>query len=108
MAADLGDALAPLRPDTVLAAPLIGEGRPAGVLTLARDADRPGFTENDVEVAEEFARRLADAMANAETLAREDTIAEPLQRAVLPDAFPDVPELDLAAGNLPATVGVTA
>jgi serine phosphatase RsbU (regulator of sigma subunit) len=59
-----------------------------------------------VEVAEEFARRLADAMANAETLAREHTIAETLQRAVLPDAFPDVPELDLAAGYLPASDGV--
>src|ERR1700683_3600332 len=106
MAADLGDALARLPPDTVLAAPLIVEGRPAGVLTLARDADRPGFTENDVEVAEEFARRLADAMANAETLAREHTIAETLQRAVLPDAFPDLPGLDLATGYLPATDGV--
>ena len=103
---DLGDALARLRPDTVLAAPLMMEGRPAGVLTLARDADRPGFTENDVEVAEEFARRLADAMANAETLAREHRIAEILQRAVLPDALPEVPELDLAAGYLPASDGV--
>src|ERR1700683_3453087 len=106
MPADLGDALARLRPDTVLGAPLRVEARPAGVLTLARDADRPGFTENDVEVAEEFARRLADAMANAETLAREHTIAETLQRAVLPDAFPDVPRLDLAAGYLPASDGV--
>ena len=106
MPADLGEALAQLRPDTVLAAPLMVQGRPAGVLTLARDADRPGFTENDVEVAEEFARRLADAMANAETLAREHNIAETLQRAVLPDAFPDVPRLDLAAGYLPASDGV--
>jgi PAS domain S-box-containing protein len=106
MPAELGDALAQLRPDTVLAAPLLVEGSPAGVLTLGRDADRPGFTENDVEVAEEFARRLADAMANAETLAREHTIAETLQRAVLPDAFPDVPELDLASGYLPASDGV--
>ena len=77
---------------------------PAG--PVARDADRPGFTENDVEVAEEFARRLADAMANAETLAREHRIAETLQRAVLPDAFPVVPGLDLAAGYLPASDGV--
>jgi PAS domain S-box-containing protein len=106
MPAGLGEALAQLRPDTVLAAPLMVQGRPAGVLTLARDADRPGFTENDVEVAEEFARRLADAMANAETLAREHTIAETLQRAVLPDAFPDLPGLDLATSYLPASDGV--
>ena len=106
MPRDLGEALASLRPETVLAAPLMVAGRPAGVLTLARDADRPGFTENDVEVAEEFARRLADAMANAETLAREHRIAETLQRAVLPDAFPVVPGLDLAAGYLPASDGV--
>ena len=103
---DLGDTLARLRADSVLAAPLMAGGRPVGVLSLARDAGRPGFDENDVGVAEEFARRLADAMANAETLAREHTIAETLQRAVLPDAFPVVPGLDLAAGYLPASDGV--
>jgi PAS domain S-box-containing protein len=105
MAPDLSDALARLRPHTVLTAPLMAEGRPVGVLTLGRDADRPGFDQNDVMVAEEFARRLADVLANAETSARDHTIAETLQRAVLPGTLPAVPGLELAAGYLPASDG---
>jgi PAS domain S-box-containing protein len=105
LAPDLSDALARLGPETVLTAPLMAEGRPVGVLTLGRDADRPGFDQNDERVAEEFARRLADVMANAETSAREHTIAETLQRAVLPGTLPSVPGLELAAGYLPASDG---
>ncbi len=103
---DLGDTLARLRADSVLAAPLMAGPRPLGVLVLARDANRPGFAETDVRVAEQFARLLADAMANAETSAREHTIAETLQRAVLPGTLPAVPGLDLAVRYLSASDGV--
>jgi len=103
---ELADTLSRLRADNVLAVPVMADSHPVGVLSLARDEGRPCFTENDVEVAEEFARRLADAMANAETSAREHTIAETLQRAVLPDALPAVPGLELTAGYLTASDGV--
>jgi PAS domain S-box-containing protein len=103
---ELDDTLTRLRADSVLAAPIMAGGFPVGILSLARDVGRPGFTENDVKVAEEFARRLADVMANAETSAREHTIAETLQRAVLPGVLPAVPGLELAAGYLPASDGV--
>ena len=102
----LGSTLARLRADSVLAAPLLAGHRPLGVLALARDAERPPFAETDVQVAEEWARLLADAMANAETSAREHTIAETLQRAVLPGTLPAVPGLDLAVGYLSASDGV--
>ena len=59
-----------------------------------------------MQVAEEFSRLLADAMANAETSAREHTIAETLQRAVLPGTLPAVPGLDLAVSYLSASDGV--
>jgi serine phosphatase RsbU (regulator of sigma subunit) len=106
LAPDLGDTLDRLRPDSVLAVPVIAGRQTVGVLTLARDADRPPFADTDVKVAEEFARLLADAMANAETSAREHTIAETLQRAILPGTLPAVPGLDLAVGYLPASDGV--
>jgi PAS domain S-box-containing protein len=106
LGADLGDTLGRLRPDSVLAVPVIAGHQTVGVLTLARDADRPPFADTDVKVAEEFARLLADAMANAETAAREHTIAETLQRAVLPDIVPSVPGLDLAVSYLAASDGV--
>jgi PAS domain S-box-containing protein len=102
----LGSTLARLRADSVLAAPLMGGHRALGVLALARDDDRPGFAATDVKVAEEFARLLADAMANAETSAREHTVAETLQRAVLPGTLPAIPGLDLAVSYLPASDGV--
>ncbi|HEY6786936.1 MAG TPA: PP2C family protein-serine/threonine phosphatase, partial [Trebonia sp.] len=44
--------------------------------------------------------------ANAETFAREHTVAETLQHALLPDALPQVAGLDLAVRYLPATGGV--
>ncbi len=103
---ELGDTLARLRADSVLAAPIMAGHRPLGILSLARDADRPHFAETDVQVAEEFSRLLADAMANAETSAREHTIAETLQRAVLPGTLPAVPGLDLAVSYLSASDGV--
>ena len=102
----LGDTLTRLRADSILAAPIMAARRPLGILSLARDADRPHFAESDVRVAEEFARLLADAMANAETSALEHNIAETLQRAVLPGTLPAVPGLDLAVSYLPASGGV--
>ncbi len=102
---DLRSTLARLRANSVLAAPLMAGHRPIGILSLARDADRPSFAETDVKVAEEFARLLSAAMANVETSAREHTIAEILQRAVLPDTLPTVPGLDLAVGYLSASDG---
>jgi PAS domain S-box-containing protein len=102
----LGSTIARLRADSVLAAPLMAGRRPVGVMALARDSDRPPFAETDVKVAEEWARLLADAMANAETSAREHTIAETLQHAILPGDLPAVPGLGLAAGYLSASDGV--
>jgi len=106
LAPDLGDLLARLQPDSVLATPLKAGHRSLGVLTLARDANRPCFAETDVKVAEEFARLLADAMAHTETSEREHTIAETLQRAVLPGTGLAVPGLDLAVSYLPGSDGV--
>jgi PAS domain S-box-containing protein len=106
LAPDVGNILARLQADSVLATPLKAGHRTLGVLNLARDADRPCFAETDVKVAEEFARLLADAMAHAETSAREHTIAETLQRAVLPAAAPAIAGLDLAVSYLPASDGV--
>lgn len=103
---DLGSTLARLRAGSVLAAPLMAGRRPVGVLALARDADRLPFAETDVKVAEEWARLLAHAMANAETAAREHTIAETLQHAILPGDLPAIPGLGLAAGYLTASDGV--
>jgi serine phosphatase RsbU (regulator of sigma subunit) len=105
LAPDLAELLVRLRADSVLSTPLLVNERPVGVLALARDAERPGFTDTDIAVVEEFARRLADGLAAADTFAREHAIAETLQRSVLPGALPSIPRLDLAVCYLPATEG---
>jgi PAS domain S-box-containing protein len=105
LAPGLVEVLARLRADSVLSIPLLVDERPAGVLTLARDAERPGFTSTDVAVVEEFARRLAHGLATADTFAREHAIAETLQRSVLPGTLPSISRLDLAVCYLPATDG---
>jgi serine phosphatase RsbU (regulator of sigma subunit) len=105
LAPGLAELLVRLRADSVLSTPLLVDGRPAGVLALARDAGRPSFASTDIAVVEEFARRLADGLATADTFAREHTIAETLQRAVLPGTLPRISQLDLAVCYLPATEG---
>jgi PAS domain S-box-containing protein len=84
---------------------LMGE-RTTGVGVLGRDDDRPGFTETDVAVIDEINHRVAAGWANVETFAREHTVAETLQHALLPDALPRIAGLDLAVRYLPATGGV--
>jgi PAS domain S-box-containing protein len=105
LAPDLTELLVRLRADSVLSTPLLVDERPIGVLALARDAERPGFTGTDIAVVEEFARRLAHGLATADTFAREHTIAETLQRSVLPGTLPSISQLDLAVCYLPATEG---
>ncbi len=94
-------------PRSVLAVPLMAGERPLGVITLGRAAGRPGFAESsDVPVAEELGRQLAIGLANADRSAWDRTVAQALQRAVLPDSLPRIPGLDLAARYLPSTVGL--
>jgi PAS domain S-box-containing protein len=95
-----------VNPTSALAVPLVVGEQPLGVLLLGRGEGRPLFTETDVALVEELARRLAAGLANAETFAREHTVAETLQHALLPAALPEVEGLDLAVHYLPASDGV--
>jgi PAS domain S-box-containing protein len=107
LAPPLDEIIARLRPEQVLATPLLVTGqRPAGVLALGRGADRPPFAGTDIAVVEELARRMAVGLANAATFARDHTVAETLQRSVLPATLPVIAGLDLAVRYLPATAGV--
>jgi serine phosphatase RsbU (regulator of sigma subunit) len=94
-----------MRPLSAISTPLLAGKDPLGVIALYRGAGRPPFTETDVSVVEELGRRLAVGLANTDTFAREHAIAETLQRALLPDALPQIPGLDLAVRYLPATEG---
>lgn len=91
---------------SLIAVPLSHGADKLGVLALARAHDRAAFTAADVPVAEELGRRLAVGLTSAEAFEREHTVAEMLQRSVLPDELPRVPGVGLAVVYLPATEGV--
>jgi PAS domain S-box-containing protein len=95
-----------LKPENALVTPLMAGQRAMGVLTIGRSADRPAFTGADVAVVEELGRRMAIGLANADTFARDHTVAETLQHSVLPDTLPDIPGLDLAVRYIPGSDGV--
>jgi serine/threonine-protein kinase RsbW len=95
-----------VRPESVVVMPLLIGERPTGVAVLGRDEGRSRFTDTDVAVIQELARRMAAGWANVEAFARERTVAETLQHALLPDTPPDIAGLDVAVRYLPATGGV--
>lgn len=105
-APEVTDILKRVRPGSAIAAPLLVGRRPVGVAVLGRGNGRPCFTEADMAVIGELSRRLAAGLANVETFARDHTVAETLQYALLPDTPPDITGLDLAVRYLPATGGV--
>jgi PAS domain S-box-containing protein len=98
--------VAKVDPTSALAVPLVVGEQALGVLLLGRGEPRPLFTETEVALAEELARRLAAGLANAETFAREHTVAQTLQHAMLPATLPAVEGLDLGVHYLPASDGV--
>ena len=98
--------IARMDPEYLLATPLMAGRRPLGVLALGRSAGWSGFAETDIAVVEDIGRRMAVGLANADTFAREHTVSETLQRAVLPGHLPEMARLDLAVRYLPTTEGV--
>jgi PAS domain S-box-containing protein len=103
---EVTDILRRVPPRSMVVMPMLIGRRTAGVTVLGRDDGRPPFTEADVPVLEELSRRMAIGMANVETFAREHTVAETLQRALMPHAPPEIAGLDVAVRYLPATGGV--
>ena len=102
----LGEIMTRLRPETVLAAPLMAGQRPLGVLAIGRGAGRPDFSETDIAVAGELSRQVGAGLANADTFARDHSVAEILQRSLLPGTLPAIAGLDLAMRYIPGTDGI--
>jgi PAS domain S-box-containing protein len=94
-----------LKPESALVSPLMAGQRALGVLAVGRRAGHPRFAGTDIAVLEELSRRIGIGLANADASARDHTVAETLQRSVLPDALPDIAGLDLAVRYLPGTDG---
>lgn len=80
--------LADLGSGSLLAVPLTSRGGTWGAVTLVR-AEPDAFDDDDLDVAQDLGRRAGQALDNARAYTREASVAETLQRALLPQ----LPEL---------------
>ncbi|MFQ1003960.1 SpoIIE family protein phosphatase [Modestobacter sp. SSW1-42] len=91
---------------SLVAVPLVAEGRSLGVMTLAVDRRRRPFTAADVELAEQLGLQVALMMAKAQRFELEARTSHTLQATLLPPAPPAVPGITVAVRYLAATSGV--
>ncbi|ASU82329.1 protein phosphatase [Nocardiopsis gilva YIM 90087] len=75
--------------------PLVAHGQTLGRLTMGKKPDED-FTREDVDVADDLARRVSSAMENARLYAGQTSMSEALQRSLLPakEKVPDIPGVD--------------
>ena len=74
-----------------LIVPLMVAGRAIGTLSLVTAESGRTFSDDDVQLAEELARRAGTAVENARLYTERSYIAETLQTGLLPTPLPDMP-----------------
>ncbi|MDX6542086.1 MAG: hypothetical protein QOI71_3696 [Gaiellales bacterium] len=88
-----------------IVAPLAGHGHVFGALTLAITSSGRRFTEQDLAIAEDLARRAALAIDNARLYGVEHDIAHALQQSLLPGTLSQPPGTEVVARYRPAGEG---
>jgi serine phosphatase RsbU (regulator of sigma subunit) len=87
---------------SLLAVPMVARRRTRGAILLARaDTERP-FDQEDVDLAEDLVRRAALTLANVRLYQQEHTVADTLQRSLLPE-LPAIPGVESAAHYVSAS-----
>jgi PAS domain S-box-containing protein len=87
---------------SVLIVPMRVPTRTIGVMTLVTAESRRQLTPEDVELAEQLARRAAVATENARLVSQLSDVSETLQQSLLPEELPPVPGWEIAALYRPA------
>ncbi|MBJ7452949.1 MAG: SpoIIE family protein phosphatase, partial [Blastococcus sp.] len=87
---------------TAVVVPLLSRQDVVAVLTVARVDGSPAYTDADTELVAAVADRAALVVENALAYARERSVSETMQRALLPPALPRPDGLELASRYLPA------
>ena len=82
---------------SIIVAPLVARRRTFGTLTVAVAESGRRFGDEDVQVAEELARRAGVAIDNARLYTERSRIAHTLQARLLPERLPAIPGVRLAA-----------
>ncbi len=91
---------------TLLTVPLRAGPLVMGVANFWRSENPEPFDEDELALAEELVTRAAVSIDNARRYTREHTMAEALQRSLLPRNLPEQGALDIAYRYLPAQAGV--
>jgi serine/threonine-protein kinase RsbW len=91
---------------SIVAVPLVADGRRLGVLTLCADRRRGGFTEADVEVAEQLGLQVSLVVAKAQRYELDVRTSHTLQANLLPPVPPPLAGISTAVRYLAATYGV--
>ena len=98
------------RPGSLVIVPLVSHSGPIGFLFATKEAEY-GFAKDDVELISTFADQATIAIENSrlikksierERLVREMTLAQEMQRKLLPQGFPLVGGVDIDAISTPA------
>jgi PAS domain S-box-containing protein len=82
---------------SALVVPMVARGRAIGALTFVNGRSARYFSEEDLPMAQELARRCATAIDNARLYSDRDYIARTLQSSLLPAELPLIPGLETAA-----------
>jgi PAS domain S-box-containing protein len=90
---------------SAIVVPMITRGRTLGALTWVNGPSGRRFDEQDVELAQELARRCATAIDNARLYNERSYIARTLQQSLLPIELPDIPGIETAARFRPTGEG---
>ncbi|MEW2403181.1 SpoIIE family protein phosphatase [Streptomyces sp. NPDC046862] len=87
----------------LIVAPLHGRRHVLGSIVLVRGPDRPDFTGDDLLVASQLATHTALGVDKAVLYVREASVADALQRTMLPPSLPETTGVRLASRYLPAS-----
>jgi hypothetical protein len=87
---------------SAMSVPLTANGRVLGVVTWVAGEDGRRFGPNDLTFGEDLARRAGTAIDNAQLHTEVRQMAVSLQRAVLPERFPEVTGWEIAGHYLPS------
>jgi GAF domain-containing protein len=79
---------------SVMVVPLPARGRIVGAITFAIAGRERRFGDEDLELAEDLARRAGVAVDNARLYQERDRVAHTLQQSLLPQRIPSVPGME--------------
>ncbi|MGO4459610.1 SpoIIE family protein phosphatase [Streptomyces sp. M-16] len=91
---------------SLIAVPLRARGVVMGMAGYWRGKDAAPFDEEDVSFAEELTARAALSVDNARRYTREHTVADTLQRSLLPRGVPEQSAVEVAHRYVSAQAGV--